>query len=103
MYCPDKRKCATLLKRANINLCIGGTQVCILSWGAPVEMNELIVLEQIHLFVEALDGYFNSGEYITIIMIATFLFEILFLNYVYNSYSLPPTYIILLISRQFVS
>jgi hypothetical protein len=24
-------------------------------------MNELIVLEQIHLFVEALDGYFNSG------------------------------------------
>ncbi|KAK1748939.1 AP-1 complex subunit sigma-2 [Skeletonema marinoi] len=28
--------------------------------GAPVEMNELIVLEQIHLFVEALDGYFNS-------------------------------------------
>mmetsp|Transcript_28215 Transcript_28215/g.67237 ORF Transcript_28215/g.67237 Transcript_28215/m.67237 type:complete len:198 (-) Transcript_28215:1471-2064(-) len=28
--------------------------------GCPVEMNELIVLEQIHLFVEALDGYFNS-------------------------------------------
>jgi hypothetical protein len=25
-------------------------------------MNELIILEQIHLFVEALDGYFNSGE-----------------------------------------
>lgn len=70
--------------------------------GAPVEMNELIVLEQIHLFVEALDGYFNSGEYITIV-IATFLFEILFLNYVHNSYSRPPTYIILLISRQFVS
>ena len=69
--------------------------------GAPVEMNELIVLEQIHLFVEALDGYFNSGEYITIV-IATFLFEIFFLNYVYNSYSRPPTYIIL-ISRQFVS
>lgn len=68
--------------------------------GAPVEMNELIVLEQIHLFVEALDGYFNSGEYITIIMIATFLFEIFLLNY--NSYSRPPTYIIL-ISRQFVS
>lgn len=32
--------------------------------GAPAEMNELIVLEQIHLFVEALDGYFNSGEFI---------------------------------------
>ena len=32
--------------------------------GVPVEMNELIVLEQIHLFVEALDGYFNSGEFI---------------------------------------
>ena len=31
--------------------------------GAPVEMNELIVLEQIHLFVEALDVYFNSGEW----------------------------------------
>lgn len=30
--------------------------------GAPAEMNELIVLEQIHLFVEALDGYFNSGK-----------------------------------------
>lgn len=28
--------------------------------GVPVGMNELIVLEQIHLFVEALDGYFNS-------------------------------------------
>lgn len=25
-----------------------------------MEMNELIVLEQIHLFVEALDSYFNS-------------------------------------------
>jgi AP-1 complex subunit sigma 1/2 len=31
--------------------------------GVPAEMNELIVLEQIHLFVEALDGYFNSGEF----------------------------------------
>jgi AP-1 complex subunit sigma 1/2 len=31
--------------------------------GVPEGMNELIVLEQIHLFVEALDGYFNSGEY----------------------------------------
>jgi len=30
--------------------------------GVPLGMNELIVLEQIHLFVEALDGYFNSGE-----------------------------------------
>jgi len=30
--------------------------------GIPHTMNELIVLEQIHLFVEALDGYFNSGE-----------------------------------------
>jgi AP-1 complex subunit sigma 1/2 len=30
--------------------------------GVPEGMNELIVLEQIHLFVEALDGYFNSGE-----------------------------------------
>ena len=29
--------------------------------GVPVGMNELLVLEQIHLFVEALDGYFNSG------------------------------------------
>mmetsp|Transcript_47298 Transcript_47298/g.56883 ORF Transcript_47298/g.56883 Transcript_47298/m.56883 type:complete len:200 (+) Transcript_47298:146-745(+) len=28
--------------------------------GIPDGMNELIVLEQIHLFVEALDGYFNS-------------------------------------------
>jgi len=31
--------------------------------GVPQGMNELIVLEQIHLFVEALDGYFNSGEF----------------------------------------
>ena len=31
--------------------------------GIPDGMNELIVLEQIHLFVEALDGYFNSGMY----------------------------------------
>ncbi len=30
--------------------------------GVPMGMNELIVLEQIHLFVEALDGYFNSGK-----------------------------------------
>lgn len=28
--------------------------------GVPPGLNELIVLEQIHLFVEALDGYFNS-------------------------------------------
>eukprot|EP00594_Rhizosolenia_setigera_P004936 CAMPEP_0178945028 /NCGR_PEP_ID=MMETSP0789-20121207/3498_1 /TAXON_ID=3005 /ORGANISM="Rhizosolenia setigera, Strain CCMP 1694" /LENGTH=194 /DNA_ID=CAMNT_0020624855 /DNA_START=81 /DNA_END=665 /DNA_ORIENTATION=- len=28
--------------------------------GVPLGLNELIVLEQIHLFVEALDGYFNS-------------------------------------------
>jgi len=28
--------------------------------GVPDGMNELIALEQIHLFVEALDGYFNS-------------------------------------------
>lgn len=31
--------------------------------GVPEGMNELIVLEQIHLFVEALDGYFNSGTF----------------------------------------
>ena len=31
--------------------------------GVPLGMNELIVLEQIHLFVEALDGYFNSGTF----------------------------------------
>lgn len=31
--------------------------------GIPEGMNELLVLEQIHLFVEALDGYFNSGTY----------------------------------------
>lgn len=30
--------------------------------GIPPGVNELIVLEQIHLFVEALDGYFNSGN-----------------------------------------
>jgi hypothetical protein len=30
--------------------------------GIPEGMNELLVLEQIHLFVEALDGYFNSGK-----------------------------------------
>jgi hypothetical protein len=34
--------------------------------GVPLGMNELIVLEQIHLFVEALDGYFNSGKYILV-------------------------------------
>jgi len=32
--------------------------------GVPDHMNELLVLEQIHLFVEALDGYFNSGEFL---------------------------------------
>lgn len=31
--------------------------------GVPMGINELIVLEQIHLFVEALDGYFNSGTW----------------------------------------
>ena len=45
--------------------------------GAPVEMNELIVLEQIHLFVEALDGYFNSGE--CIIGFLCWIFIIVFL------------------------
>ncbi len=29
--------------------------------GVPLHVNELLVLEEIHLFVEALDGYFNSG------------------------------------------
>ena len=29
--------------------------------GVPTHVNELLCLEQIHLFVEALDGYFNSG------------------------------------------
>jgi AP-1 complex subunit sigma 1/2 len=28
--------------------------------GVPLHVNELLVLEEIHLFVEALDGYFNS-------------------------------------------
>lgn len=28
--------------------------------GVPIHANELLVLEEIHLFVEALDGYFNS-------------------------------------------
>mmetsp|Transcript_23083 Transcript_23083/g.33788 ORF Transcript_23083/g.33788 Transcript_23083/m.33788 type:complete len:196 (+) Transcript_23083:164-751(+) len=28
--------------------------------GVPLHSNELLVLEEIHLFVEALDGYFNS-------------------------------------------
>lgn len=28
--------------------------------GVPIHSNELLVLEEIHLFVEALDGYFNS-------------------------------------------
>lgn len=28
--------------------------------GVPVHTNELLALEEIHLFVEALDGYFNS-------------------------------------------
>jgi len=35
--------------------------------GVPQGMNELIALEQIHLFVEALDGYFNSGTYWTVL------------------------------------
>jgi len=34
--------------------------------GVPIGMNELIVLEQIHLFVEALDGYFKSGMSLSI-------------------------------------
>lgn len=46
--------------------------------GAPVEMNELIVLEQIHLFVEALDGYFNSGECIVILFLILLSFMYLF-------------------------
>ena len=31
--------------------------------GCPSTMNELLVLEQIHLFVETLDGYFDSGTF----------------------------------------
>ena len=41
--------------------------------GAPVEMNELIVLEQIHLFVEALDGYFNSGKLYCLFVLVMFI------------------------------
>jgi len=36
--------------------------------GVPHTMNELIALEQIHLFVEALDGYFNSGTSYNIVV-----------------------------------
>ena len=39
--------------------------------GVPHGMNELIVLEQIHLFVEALDGYFNSGTCVCVYVTAT--------------------------------
>jgi hypothetical protein len=35
--------------------------------GVPQGTNELIALEQIHLFVEALDGYFNSGRYLYLV------------------------------------
>ena len=35
--------------------------------GVPIGMNELIVLEQIHLFVEALDGYFKSGMFMVLV------------------------------------
>ncbi len=45
--------------------------------GCPVEMNELIVLEQIHLFVEALDGYFNSGKYNIVFCIISFVLHVL--------------------------
>jgi AP-1 complex subunit sigma 1/2 len=38
--------------------------------GVPLGLNELIVLEQIHLFVEALDGYFNSGEPVVLWILA---------------------------------
>ena len=39
--------------------------------GVPHGMNELIVLEQIHLFVEALDGYFNSGTSVCVCVCVT--------------------------------
>lgn len=42
--------------------------------GVPQGMNELIVLEQIHLFVEALDGYFNSGTYVCSLLFEKCLF-----------------------------
>jgi len=53
--------------------------------GAPVEMNELIVLEQIHLFVEALDGYFNSGKSIVVCVCMCLLcfIEVLFMRRIY--------------------
>lgn len=54
--------------------------------GAPVEMNELIVLEQIHLFVEALDGYFNSGEYFNFIIDALTIWNNI--QYFYSMYIL---------------
>ena len=43
--------------------------------GVPPGLNELLVLEQIHLFVEALDGYFNSGELFPIARLCAIWFE----------------------------
>lgn len=56
--------------------------------GIPTNMNELIVLEQIHLFVEALDGYFNSG---TCFCIRYYIFvfnSYMYLIYIYYSNSI---------------
>merc|ERR1712038_124726 len=47
----EKGDCKFVYRRyASLYFCVG----------VPLHVNELLVLEEIHLFVEALDGYFNS-------------------------------------------
>jgi hypothetical protein len=46
--------------------------------GVPLHVNELLVLEEIHLFVEALDGYFNSGSFFVWLGFRIVLFFFLF-------------------------
>ena len=58
--------------------------------GIPSGLNELIVLEQIHLFVEALDGYFNSGAMCILSKcILQFLVAIVCVFSIYSTILLP--------------
>ena len=59
---PRQAKMCNIIEKGNYKFIYRRYASLYFVVGVPCGLNELIVLEQIHLFVEALDGYFNSGS-----------------------------------------
>jgi AP-1 complex subunit sigma 1/2 len=57
---PRQAKMCNIIEKGNFKFIYRRYASLYFIVAVPAALNELIVLEQIHLFVEALDGYFNS-------------------------------------------